>query len=188
MILVLLAGLCLVSVPLTGGSLRRLGELRFRLAWTAPLALALQVLIVTIAPGGHRPLHIAVHIASYSLIALFLFANLRQPGMALVGLGAGANTLAIVLNGGVMPAAEAALRIAHLSEHGGFQNSAPVAHPTLLWLGDVIPVPGPLPNVLSVGDCLIFLGMLVLLHRTCGRWSRASGAGTAAAVSPAAQS
>ncbi len=69
MILVLLAGLCLASVPLTGGSLRRLGDLRFRLTWAAPLALALQVLIVTIAPDGHRSLHIAVHIASYSLIA-----------------------------------------------------------------------------------------------------------------------
>ncbi len=103
--------------------------------------------------------------------------------MVLVGLGAGANTLAIVLNGGVMPAAAAALRIAHLDAHGGFQNSAAVAHPTLLWLGDVIPVPGPLPNTLSVGDCLIFLGMLVFLHRTCGRRSRVGT--TATAVSPA---
>ena len=184
MILVVLAALCLASVPLAGGSLRRLGELRLHLAWAAPVALALQVLIVTIAPDGHRPLHIAAHIASYALIAAFLCANVRQPGVALIGLGAGANTLAIVLNGGVMPAASTALRIAHLSEHGGFQNSAPVAHPALLWLGDVIPVPGPLPNVLSVGDCLIFVGMLVLLHRTCGRHLRARGTTAAAAVSP----
>ena len=185
MILVVLAAICLVSVPLTGGSLRRLGELRIRLAWTAPVALALQVLIVTVAPDGHRSLHIAAHLASYVLIAAFLCANLRQPGVGLIGLGAGANTLAIVLNGGVMPAASTALRIAHLSEHGGFQNSAPVAHPTLLWLGDVIPVPGPLPNVLSVGDCLIFIGMLVLLHRTCGRRSGVGGTATAPAVSAA---
>lgn len=188
MILVLLAGLCLASVPLTGGSVRRLGDLRLRLTWTAPVALALQVVIVTIAPDGHRSLHIAIHIASYALIAAFLCANLRLPGMKLVGLGAGANTLAIASNGGVMPAAAAALRIAHLSEHGGFQNSAPVLHPTLLWLGDVIPVPGPLPNVLSVGDCLIFLGTLVLLHRTCGRRSRPSVTATAPAVSSAPQS
>jgi len=184
-ILVLLAGLCLASVPLTGGSLRRLGELRVRLAWVAPLALALQVVIVTIAPDGHRSLHIAVHIASYALIAVFLCANLRLPGVKLIGAGAAANALAIVLNGGVMPASATAVRIAHLSIHGGFQNSGRLAHPTLLWLGDVIPVPGPLPNTLSVGDCLIFIGALVLLHRTCGRRSRASA--TAPAVSPAAQ-
>jgi hypothetical protein len=184
-ILILLAVLCLVSVPLTGGSVRRLGDLHFRLTWTAPVALALQVLIVTIAPDGHRSLHVAIHIASYVLIAAFLCANLRLPGMKLIGLGAGANTLAIAFNGGVMPAAAAALRMAHLSEHGGFQNSAPVLHPTLLWLGDVIPVPGPLPNVLSVGDCLIVIGALVLLHRTCGRRSRAAGTVTTPAVSPA---
>lgn len=188
MILVLIAGLCLASVPLTGGSLRRLGELHFRLAWMAPVALYLQVLVLTIAPDGQRALHVAIHIASYVLIAVVLCANLRLPGMKLIGLGAGANMLAIGLNGGVMPAAATAVRIAHLSRHGGFQNSTPVVHPTLLWLGDVIPVPGPLPNVLSVGDCLIFVGMLVFLHRTCGRHSRASGTATGAAVSPATQS
>ncbi len=187
MILIVLAGLCLATVPLTGGDLRRLGDLRFRLAWAAPVALYLQVLIVTIAPGGQRSLHVAIHLTSYVLIAVVLCANLRLPGMKLIGLGAGANVLAIVLNGGVMPAAATAVRIAHLSTHGGFQNSAPVAHPILLWLGDVIPVPGPLPNTLSVGDCLIFVGALVLLHRTCGRRSRASGTATAPAVSPAAQ-
>jgi hypothetical protein len=35
----------------------------------------------------------------------------------------------------------------------------------------VIPVPAPfgLGNALSIGDCLIFAGMLVLLHRACAR-------------------
>ena len=42
-------------------------------------------------------------------------------------------------------------------------------------------------NVLSVGDCLIFLGMLVFLHRTCRRGSRASGTATPPAVHPATQ-
>ena len=51
----------------------------------------------------------------------------------------------------------------------GFHNSAHVAHPVLPWLGDLIPWPGPLPNVLSIGDLLIFAGTIVLLQRTCGR-------------------
>jgi hypothetical protein len=38
----------------------------------------------------------------------------------------------------------------------------------LLWLGDIIPLPaGPLANVLSIGDVVIFVGLLFLLHRTC---------------------
>jgi hypothetical protein len=29
-------------------------------------------------------------------------------------------------------------------------------------------VPGPLPNVLSVGDVIVFVGLVVLLQRTSG--------------------
>jgi hypothetical protein len=54
-------------------------------------------------------------------------------------------------------------------QDAGYHNATPLAHPHLLWLGDLIPVPGPLPNVLSIGDCIVFAGMLILLHRTCGR-------------------
>jgi uncharacterized protein DUF5317 len=68
-----------------------------------------------------------------------------------------------------MPAAATALRIAGVDTSGGFANSDAVAHPRLLALGDVIPVPGPWPigNVMSVGDLLIVAGVLFLLHVTC---------------------
>ncbi len=171
MILIVIAALCLISVPLSGGHLRRLSELRLRGVWTAPLALALQVLITTVAPGGNRLLHIAIHIATYVMIGLFLLANRRIPGVTTVGAGALINALAIMVNGGVMPAAATAQRLAGLTEGGGFHNSALLAHPHLLWLGDIIPVPGPLPNVMSIGDCIVFAGMLIVLHRACGKAS-----------------
>jgi len=169
MILIVLAALCVASVPLSGGRLTRLAELRLRWLWTAPTALALQVVIVTIAPGGDTTLHDVVHIATYVLAGAFLWANRGIAGVPLVALGAAANALAILLNGGVMPASSTAQRLAGLVEGAGFHNSAAVPHPHLLWLGDIIPVPGPLPNVLSIGDCIIFAGMLVLLHRICRR-------------------
>ncbi len=171
MILIVLAALCLVTVPLTGGHLSRLGELRLRWLWLAPLALAAQVLIVTVAPNGDRSLHTAVHVGSYVLIGIFVCANLRVPGARAIAAGALSNAIAIVANGGVMPASATAMRIAGLTERAGFNNSALLAHPHLQWLGDIIPVPGPWPlqNVLSIGDCIIFAGMLVLLHRTCRR-------------------
>ncbi|MGZ4223650.1 MAG: DUF5317 family protein, partial [Solirubrobacteraceae bacterium] len=64
-----------------------------------------------------------------------------------------------------------AMRIAGMIPHAGFNNSDPLLHPHLLWLGDIIPLPlpSPLHNVLSIGDLIIYAGMLVLLHRTCGR-------------------
>lgn len=182
MILIVLAALCLATVPLSGGSLARLGELPLRRPWAAPLALAVQVLIVTIAPGGNHAVHALAHIGTYLLLGLFLWANRRIAGAPAIALGTLCNTLAIVVNGGVMPAARAAQRMAGLTQGAGFHNSAAVAHPHLLWLGDVIPVPGPLPNVLSVGDCIIFAGMLVLLHRTCRRRPQAGEPSAAPAL------
>jgi hypothetical protein len=168
-ILIVLAGLCLLTVPVTGGRLGRLTDLRLRGIWISPLALGLQLLVTTIAPGGNRPLHVAIHIGTYGLIGIFLWANRRIPGVVVIAIGALLNGFLIVINGGVMPASATAQRIAGLKLGAGFNNSAQLAHPHLLWLGDVIPVPGPLPNVLSIADLIIFAGMLVLLHRTCGR-------------------
>jgi hypothetical protein len=133
----------------------------------APVALALQVLIITIAPRGDAPAHALIHVGTYVLVGVFLWANRGIAGAKIIVLGALANTMAILANGGVMPASIRAEHLAGLTEGAGFNNSAALAHPHLLWLGDVIPVPGPLPNVLSIGDCVIFAGMLVLLHRAC---------------------
>ena len=172
MILIALAGLCLLSVPLTGGNLGRLASLRLAGLWIPMPALALQVVLTTIAPAGHPVAHRIAHIGTYIAIGLFLWINRRLAGVKLIGVGAFLNALAITLNGGVMPATRTAERLAGMHLRPGFDNSAPVAHAHLAWLGDVIPWPGPLPNVLSVGDLLVFAGTLVLLHRACGRRAR----------------
>jgi hypothetical protein len=169
MILIVLALLCLASVPLTGGSLGRLASIRVRGTWVPVVALAIQVLITTVIRDGHEELHKAVHIATYVLIGVFLWSNRRLPGVKVVGLGAFLNALAITVNGGQMAASRTAERLAGLHLGAGFENSAPLTHPHLLWLGDIIPWPGPLPNVLSIGDCLIYIGTLILLHRVCRR-------------------
>jgi len=170
MILIVMAVVGVLSVPLTGGRLRALADLELRWLWTAPLALALQVLIITVFPDGHQSLHETVHVATYALAGAFLWANRRLPGAILLGVGTVANAIPIVLNHGIMPQWATAHRLAGLPAGTGFQNSTPLAHPHLLWLGDVIPFPAPwgLHNVLSIGDIAIFAGMAVLLHRTCG--------------------
>lgn len=54
---------------------------------------------------------------------------------------------------------------------GDLRGLSVLEHPRLLAIGDVIGVPGPWPlgNVLSVGDLVLYAGMLVLLHRACAR-------------------
>jgi hypothetical protein len=169
MVLIVLAGLCLLSVPLTGGNLGRLASVRLGGLWMPMAALGTQVAITVVVPGGHPGLHRALHIGTYVMIAAFLWFNRRLAGATLLGAGMTMNALAIIANGGVMPAAETAERLAGMHLRAGFDNSAHLAHPHLLWLGDVIPWPGPLNNVLSVGDLVVYAGMLVLLHRVCGR-------------------
>jgi hypothetical protein len=169
MILIVFALVCLMSVPLTGGRLSRLASIRVRGTWVPVVALGGQVLITNILPDGSPAVHKAIHIGTYVLIGVFLWFNRRLPGVPVIGLGAFLNALVITVNGGQMAASRTAERFAGLHLRSGFDNSAPLAHPHLLWLGDIIPWPGPLPNVLSIGDCVIYAGTLILLHRVCHR-------------------
>jgi len=169
MLLVIAALLCVATVPLAGGRLGALAGLEIRAVWAVLLSAAIQVGITSALPGGSQALHVALHATSYLLVAVFLVANRRLVGMPVLALGATLNMLVIAANGGVMPASATALRVAGISETGDFANSSSLAHPHLLPLGDVIPIPGPWPigNVLSIGDLLIFAGMLILLHTVC---------------------
>jgi hypothetical protein len=169
MLLVITALALIASVPLAGGRLGALADIRPRAVSAVMLAAAIQVAITQITGGSHA-LHALLHVLSYVLDAYFLFANRRLAGVPLVAVGAALNVLAIVINGGVMPANATALRISGIASRPGFDNSAVLAHPHLAFLGDVIPVPGPWPigNVLSAGDLIIFLGALIVLHVACG--------------------
>ena len=164
----------LVTVPLAGGSLRRLAQVELR--WTSLLfvSLFIQVVIIEIVPADTPGLNV-LHLSSYALAAGFLVCNRRLPGMWLVVAGAAGNVAAIAANGGVMPASQRALEIAGkagATEH--FANSAAVAHARLQFLGDVFAIPQgfPLANVFSVGDVLLVIGGAVMVHSLCGsRWT-----------------
>jgi hypothetical protein len=162
--------LCLVTVPLARGRLSALGELELRHAWLAGAGIGLQVVILSVLPGGSAGLHEAIHIASYALLGACAWANRGIPGVPLIALGGALNAIAIVANGGVMPA-DPALVVAAAQRGGeGFVNSGVVADPHLLLLGDVIATPRswPMANVYSAGDVVILLGVVVLLHRASG--------------------
>jgi Family of unknown function (DUF5317) len=128
MLLVLTALALIASVPLAGGRLSRLADIRPRAVWAVLLAAAVQVAITQISGGSHA-LHAGLHVASYLLDAYFVFANRRLAGVPVVALGAALNVLAIVSNGGVMPASATALRISGIASRPGFDNSAVLAIP-----------------------------------------------------------
>ena len=163
---------CLASVPLAGGRLGALAELRFRAVGLLVAAIGAQVLIVTVFPqAGSQALHDMVHVGSYVAVALFVVVNRRIPWVWLVALGGALNCTAILAHGGVMPASPNALVKAGFElDPAGFTNSSAVAHPHLQFLGDVFWIPSsvPISNVFSVGDVLILAGALLAMHCICG--------------------
>ena len=168
---------CLATVPLTGGSLMRLGELELRLPGLALAAIGLQVLIVSIAPGGLAGLHEIVHLASYALLGAFGWANRRVVGMPVVLAGGALNVAPILANGGVMPADPDVAHVAAVQARDGeFVNSVPVADAHLGFLGDLLATPASLPlhNVYSIGDVVLVIGLAIVVHAACHKQKAAS--------------
>lgn len=171
----------LATVPLAGGRLARLKDVELRAAWLPAAALAVQVLIITVIPGVLDGIHAPVHLATYALLAVFLWRNRRLPGLWLVAVGGAANLGAIAANGGVMPATAGALAAAGMPAtlSGEYANSAVVHGAHLAWLGDVFAIPEswPFTNVFSVGDVLIAAGFALSVHVLCGSRLAARRAG-----------
>jgi Family of unknown function (DUF5317) len=168
--LIAMVVLAALTVPLAGGRLGALVELRLHHVWAIFAALGLQIAALEL-PGLPEGLRAALIVAAYPVGAVFVAANWRVPGMLVVALGGAANLLAIAANGGVMPASPSALAGAGLPVDGpGFQNSTAVPDPQLVFLGDVFHIPAswPLSNVFSVGDVLIAAGLAWAVHRICG--------------------
>jgi Family of unknown function (DUF5317) len=156
----------IVAGYLLGGRLDRLAGLHFRWAWLAVAGLALQVALFSpvIAPiiGDAGP---ALYVASTAAVLVAVLRNWRIPGMAILAVGALSNLLAIVANGGVMPASPEAVASLGLDAAEGFSNSVVMVAPALGPLTDTFALPAWLPgaNVFSVGDVLIGVGVSTVI-------------------------
>lgn len=155
----------LVAIPLgllLGGRIERLGETHVRWAPLAIAGLAIQLVLfadpVAAVVGDAGP---PVYVTSTALVLAVVLANLSLPGVPVIALGAASNLVAILANGGWMPADPAALATAGETIGDGYSNSIVVADPALRPLTDIFATPAwlPLSNVFSVGDVLIAAGL-----------------------------
>ena len=144
-----------------GGRLEHLRQVRLRWVPVALVGLAVQIVLFA-APSGSWPEWVVPLVYEASTLAVFIavLRNLAIPGVVLIAIGAACNLLAIVANGGWMPADPAAL-----ASVGGLpagpSNSIVIPDPVLQPLTDLFALPDWLPfaNVFSVGDVLIGLGI-----------------------------
>lgn len=145
---------------LFGGRLRNVANLRLSWSWMALAGLALQ--FVT-GPGSTVPV-VCLYL-SFAFLIAFTVKNIRVFGFPLVLAGVLCNLLVIGVNAG-MPVSAHALEA---SDQGQFldgleHNPYPKHHlatpnDTLRFLGDVIPVPSPIAQALSIGDILTYAGI-----------------------------
>ncbi len=163
--------LALIVGAILGGGLPRLANLRLRWFWLLGLALAIRIVAVLLRQNelaSGLPLGWGF-VAAYLLILVWLAGNWRVPGLQIASVGIGLNTLAVVLNAGLMPVWSGAFAVA------GFPSSALTTDPfhflvstdslatfvaTGAMFGDVIPIPLPLiRDVVSIGDVLLAFGI-----------------------------
>ena len=119
-----------------------------------------------------------LYAAAFGMLVGALWLNRRSPGLLVVMVGVASNAIAMLVNGGWMPVLAPALRAAGLSVTE-INPSYHVVLPLDLGaeflrmagpLGDVIPFPFPLlPNVVSLGDVLISIGLGWFVFATL-RW------------------
>jgi hypothetical protein len=163
--------LALAAVPLLGGDLRKLADLRPRGVWVVFAALVVQVLVISVLPNSWHTVEASAHVLTYVGALAVIALNWRIPGMLIIGAGTFCNGFTIAINGGTLPASAAAEATAqyHKVSHG-LANSAVLTHPHLAWLGDRWATPAflPLRNVMSIGDMLILAGVIVLVLRVTG--------------------
>ncbi|HEX6867319.1 MAG TPA: DUF5317 domain-containing protein [Candidatus Limnocylindrales bacterium] len=169
----------IVAGLLAGGRLEGLASLRLRWVPLILLGLLVQVAVFTDAVGrAVGDAGPAIYVASTVAVFVAVLRNVRVPGVAVIAIGAGCNLLAIVANGGWMPAdPEALAAIGGLDD--GYTNSIIVPDPALRPLTDIFALPAwlPLANVFSIGDLLIGLGIAatIVLAMRNGRVAAADG-------------
>lgn len=158
---------------LLGGRPGRLADLELRGMPLFAAAIALQVLAF---PSAAMPWEVsddvatALWLGTYGLLIAIVVLNRRVTGFWIAGLGMASNLVAILANGGHMPALSSALRGAGVTFDGVEMNSVADDHPNLPWLVDRWAAPDWVwgANVYSVGDVLLFVGGVVIVVAAMG--------------------
>lgn len=163
--LLLFSALVILSVGfLMGGRLSGLSQVRLRWTGLAVVGFALQWIA---GPGTVIPMT-SLYV-SFILLSVFALKNIRVAGFPLIVIGVAMNFLVIGANQG-MPVSRQALES---SDQGDLltdlmNNPYPKHHlasdrDVVVFLGDVIGVPRPVAQAISIGDIFTYAGVGVVV-------------------------
>ena len=154
---------------LLGGRLSHLSDLKPRYAPLALIGLLLQL----VNPPGSWPL--VMLFVSFSLLTAFTLVNIRIAGFAVILVGVAMNFAVIAVNGGMPVAREAIVAsgqeetLGPLIEHRGVKHHLAGPADRLEFLGDVIAIPAPVGQVISMGDIFTYGGMSIVIAASMRR-------------------
>ena len=166
----IVGGVALVVVLVTRGSFSQLFRLPIQSIWLVLVALAIQILLAFVDIPATRldDLGFGLVMASYAFLLAFCFVNLRISMMWIIGAGIALNALVIGLNQG-MPT-----RDNEVTTRSGRTIEEPIERTAkhrpessddlLPFLGDRLQVPAPIDEVISIGDVVIGLGIILVCY------------------------
>jgi hypothetical protein len=169
--LAIVAGVALLVVVVTRGSFRQLYRLPIQSVWMVVVALAIQLVLAFVDIPSDRldDLGFALVMASYAFLLAFCFVNLRVPMMWVIALGIALNALVIGLNRGMPTAPNEVTTRSGRTVEDPIERTAkhrPESDDDLLqFLGDRYRVPEPIDELLSVGDIVIGIGVVLVFYR-----------------------
>jgi hypothetical protein len=167
----IVGGVALVVVLVTRGSFSQLFRLPIQSIWMVLVALAIQILLafVDIPAARLDDLGFGLVMASYAFLLAFCFVNLRISMMWVIGVGIALNALVIGLNQG-MPT-----RDNEVTTRSGRTIAEPIGRTAkhrpesgddlLPFLGNRLQVPAPIDEVISIGDVVIGLGIILVCYQ-----------------------
>ena len=167
-----------------GGRPSKLESLRLHWWGLALVGLGLQFIPLPEGAGGADLVVRTIALAtSYTLLVTFAAANVRVAGMWLILAGLAMNFAVIVANGG-MPVGAQTLRdsgqedvLASLQAERADKHHLLTEGDTLTFLADVIAVPPPIAQAVSIGDVFIYAGLIwVMVAAMRGRTRTPSSA------------
>lgn len=144
-----------------GGRLNNLTEIRVRIWWLLIIGFGLQAAALFL-PSQRHGLAVAMILASYLPLLLFVWLNRDMAGMWIAGIGILMNFTVIALNAG-MPVMVEAIEVAGGAgiPDLGARHVVMTDTTRLPFFGDVIPLPA---SVISIGDVFLAIGIGVFVE------------------------
>lgn len=166
----------LIIGKLRGGKFKCIGQITIHNLWAFILAFAIELGILFAASAGFEMIQgyrMHLHALSYAILFIALISNRRLKAMWVIFLGSLLNFIAIFMNGGAMPISVDGLMRAGLEREAQIISSGGIITHRALTMATrfpilagviVLPPPYPFPRLISIGDIVIYLGIILFIQ------------------------